>query len=102
MFFLYNKSNLIKEIYITALNKRISIYGSISYFDKKTESEIFKIITPENLLQCFVKKNTKKDSLSIQLTSVSGNIPILKDKKLHNLSLNTNWKKEKTTNARTN
>ena len=84
---MYDKSGLIKETYITALNKRISIYGSTSYFDKKTENEIFKIISPENLLKFFVKKNTNKDSLSFQLTSVSGNLPILKDKKIHHVSL---------------
>ena len=80
-YFLYHKSNLIKETYITALNKRVSIYGSISYFNKKTENEIFKITSPENLPKFFVKKNRNKDSLSIQLTSVGGNLPILKKKK---------------------
>ena len=55
-YFWYKKSDLIKETYITALNKIISIYGSISYFNKKTENEIFKIISPENLLKLFVKK----------------------------------------------
>ena len=33
--FLYDKSNLVKETYITTLNKKVSIYGSISYFNKK-------------------------------------------------------------------
>ena len=94
-YFLYDKSNLIKETYIATLNKRISIYGSISYFDKKTENEIFKIISPENLLKFFVKKNTNKDSLSFQLTIVSGNLPILKDKKIHNLSLTRIGRKRK-------
>ena len=55
-----NKSHLIKETYITALNKRISIYGSISYFHKKTENEIFKIISPENLLKFLVEKKTEQ------------------------------------------
>ena len=32
-YFLYEKSDLIKETFITALNKKI-IHGSISYFDK--------------------------------------------------------------------
>ena len=50
-YFLSDKSGLIKETYVTALNKRISIYGSTSYFDKKAENEIFKIISLENLLQ---------------------------------------------------
>ena len=78
-YFLYHKRDLIKETCITALNKRISIYGSISYFNKKTENEIFKIASSENL-KFFVKKNTNKDFLSFQLTSVSGSLPILKKK----------------------
>ena len=92
---MYEKSDLIKETYITALNKIISIYGSISYFNKKTENEIFKIISPENLLKLFVKKNTNRDSLSFQLTSVSGNLPTLTDKKIHNLSLTRIGRKRK-------
>ena len=63
-YFLYYKSDLIKETYIAALNKRISIYDSISYIDKKTENEIFKLISLENLPKFFVKKNTNKYSLS--------------------------------------
>ena len=34
-FFLYDKGDLIKETIITASNEKISIYGSISYFNKK-------------------------------------------------------------------
>ena len=35
-YFLYDKHDLIKETFITALNKKILIYGSISYFNKKS------------------------------------------------------------------
>ena len=35
--FLYDKSDLVKETYITAVNKKILIYGSISYFNKKKQ-----------------------------------------------------------------
>ena len=59
-YFLYDKSALIKGTYITALNKKMSIYSSMSYFNKKTENEIFKIISPENLLKFIVKKNRRK------------------------------------------
>ena len=45
-----DESDLTKETYITALNKRISIYALISYFNKKTENETFRIISPKNLL----------------------------------------------------
>ena len=98
---MYDKCDLIKEAYITALNKEISIYGSISYFNKKTENEIFKIITPENFLKFFVNRDINKDSLSFQLTSVSGNLLTLKDKKNSQSILYKNRKKKKTTNAGT-
>ena len=36
-YFLYNRSYFIKQTFITALNKTISIYDSISYFNKKEQ-----------------------------------------------------------------
>ena len=60
-----------------ALNKKISIYGSISYFSKKTENEIFKIVSPEELLKFYVDKDAAKHSFSFQLTNISGDIPKL-------------------------
>ena len=39
--FLYDNSNLIKNTYINALNKTISIYGSFSYFKTKTANEAY-------------------------------------------------------------
>ena len=94
-YFLYDKSDLIKDTFITALNKKISIYGSMSYFNKKLENEIFKIVSPEELLKFYVDKDVTKNSLSFQLTSISGNIPVLKDKKIHNLSLTRIGEKRK-------
>ena len=36
-YLLYNRSDFIKQTFITALNKTIPIYGSISYFNKKEQ-----------------------------------------------------------------
>ena len=84
---MYDKSDLIKETFINALNKKISIYGSIGYFHKKkTENEIFKIVTREEILKFYINR----------LTSVSGKIPKLKDKKIYNLSFNYNRRKKQT------
>ena len=63
-YFLYDNSELIKKTFMTALNKKILIYSSISYFDKKTENKIFKIITPEKFLKFYVEKDATKNSLS--------------------------------------
>ena len=79
-YFLYDKSDLIKETFTTVIHKKISIYGSISYFGTKTENEIFKILSPEKYLKFSVDKDKSKNSLSFQLTDISGKIPKLKDK----------------------
>ena len=55
---------------------------------KKAENEIFKIISQKTFL------NRIKNLLSFQLTSISGNLPTLKDEKIHNLSLTRIEKKE--------
>ena len=52
----------------------------MSYFNKKTENKIFKIISPDNLLKRFVNKNMNKDYLSFHFPSISEKLTI-KDKK---------------------
>ena len=98
MFFLYDESDLKKETFITALNKKISYFNkisSISYFNKKTENEIFKILTPEKFLKFYVDKDATKNFLSFQLTNISGHLPKLKDKKTCNFSLTKKREKKK-------
>ena len=34
-YFLYNKSNVIEQTFVTEINKLISVYGSIRFFNKK-------------------------------------------------------------------
>ena len=94
-YFLYDKSGFIDQTFITALNKKISIYGSISYFNKKTNNDISKIIDPEEFLKLFVKKDTLKDSINFQLRNINGQIPQLRDSKIYNFSLSKIRKKRK-------
>ena len=61
-YLLYNKSDLVKESYITAVNKKVSLYGSTSYFNNKTENEMLKIISPENLLNFLVNRDTIRNN----------------------------------------
>ena len=94
-YFLYDKSDLIKETFITALSKKVSTYGSISYFNKKTENKIFKIISPEKFLKFCVEKDATKYSLSFQLTNTSGKLPKIKNKKKLQPFFNKNRRKKK-------
>ena len=59
-YFLYDKSNVIEPIVITEINKLISVYGSISYFNKKSASEVVKIIPVNNPLTFSVAKKYNK------------------------------------------
>ena len=69
---------------------------------KKMENEIFKIVTPGEILKFYINKDTTKNSLSFQLTSVSRKLPKSKDRKIYNLSLTKNRRKKKKANGRTN
>ena len=85
---MYDESDLIKDTFIMALNK-ISLFnlvGSISYFNKKAENEIFKIVSPEEFLKFYVDKDATKNSLSFQLTNISGDIPKLRDSKIYSFA----------------
>ena len=56
---MYDKSNLIKETFVTAINEKLSIYGSFSHFQGKTEEEEIRPLSAGNLLKFLVDKNTK-------------------------------------------
>ena len=78
---MYDKSDLIKATFVTALNKKYQFMVQSVILIKKTEDEICKILTPEEILKFYVNKDTTKNLLSFQLTSVSGKLPKLKNKK---------------------
>ena len=84
--FLYDKSNLIKQTFVTEINKLLSIYGSISYFDKKGRNETTQIISFNDPLKFFLSNDTVKNSLDFKLTKINGSLPAIRDKKVHNFS----------------
>ena len=69
------------------MRKKILIYGSISYFNKKTENEIFQIISPENCLKFSIEKDTVNNNLDVKLTNISGKLPKIRNKELYNFSI---------------
>ena len=72
------------------------IYGSISYFaERKQENEIFQIISPRNLLEFYVAKDTVKKRLDFQITNIKGALPKIKGIKIYNFSLKALGKKRK-------
>lgn len=94
-YFLYDKSNLIKDTHITAINKNLSIYGSLSYFQGQSTNESLQLLDVTNFLKFFIEKNSLKNELKFQLTKISGNIPKTKDNKVHHFSITHLGKKRK-------
>ena len=86
-YFLYDKSNFILDTFITALNKKISIYGSFSYFQGKIEEGQIRLLSAGNFLKFSVNKNTLKDELKFQVTNISGKHPKTKDKRIYDFSI---------------
>ena len=78
---------IIEQTFITEINKLRSIYGSISYFNKKGVNEIVQIISFNNPLKFLVSRSTIKKALDFQLTKIDENLPTLSDKKVYNFSL---------------
>ena len=86
-YFLYDKSNMIEQTFITEINKLISVYNSISYFCKKSANESVNIVSFNNPLTFSAVKDTVKNMLSFELTIIDATLPALTNKKIHGLSL---------------
>ena len=95
-YFLYDKSNFIKETFMMEINKIVSIYGSVSYFDKKGQNKIFQIISSKNSLEFSVQKDTTKSRFGFQLTNINGNLPKINNGKIYDFSLTEIGNKRKT------
>ena len=86
---------MIEQTFTIEINKSISVYGSISYFNKKSINEAVKIVSFNNPLKFSVAKNTIKNTLDFQLTKIDGNLLVLNDKNIHNLSFRETGNKKK-------
>ena len=56
-FFLYDLENIIKETFVTELNKEFSIYGLITLSGGNKNNKKLDLITPSNTLKLEVKKD---------------------------------------------
>ena len=59
-YFLYDKSNLIKKTFVTAINKTLSIYGSFSYFSGKIAEKEIKLLDVSNFLKFYIEGKKEK------------------------------------------
>ena len=84
-----------KQTFTTEINKLLSLYGSISYFDKKDTNETAQIISFKDPLKFFLSNDTVKKSLDFKLTKINGSLPKTRDKKFITFRLQKLVQKEK-------
>ena len=95
-FFLYDKSNAIKKIFVTAIDKELLLYGSSSYFSGKTSIKNIKLIDVINRLKFLVEKKLLKDNLKLKIAYVNGSDVNTENKKIHDFSMTKLGKRKKT------
>ena len=93
IYLLYNQINFVEKSYITELNIFLSIYGSLTCFDKKNDH--ISIISPTNTVKFELNKDTFKDVLNRQITKINGQKAEIIDKKIHQMLISNIGKKKK-------
>ena len=92
---MYDKSNLIKKIFVTAINKYLHLYGSFSDFSGETRSSNLKLLSSSNFLKFLVEKNSQVSNLKFQLAQINESDVKTTDNKIHHLSITKIGKKRK-------
>ena len=57
-YLLYDKSNLIKKTFVTAINKHLNLYSLFSYFSGKTGISNLKLLSSSNFSKFLLEKNS--------------------------------------------
>ena len=94
-YFLYDKSNLIKNTFVTTINKQLSLYGSFSYFSGKTSVSNLELINTTDSLKFLVEKKSLKDNLKQQVAHVNGSDVKTNNKKIPDFSITKLGKRRK-------
>ena len=93
-YFLYDKSNLIKKTFVTAITKQLSLCCSFSYFPGKITVTNLKLMNSSDF-QKFIEKRSLKNNISLQLLNVNVSAVKTSNKKIHNFSITKLGRKKK-------
>ena len=85
-YFLYDNNALIRETFITEINKKVNLIGSITFYEKADKTGKSFLITSGTKLKFDLKENRLTDNFNFNLshTNESGKI-LFKKNELHNL-----------------
>ena len=93
-YFLYDKSNLIKRTFVSAINKQLSLYGSFSYFSGKIGIKNLKLLSVDSFSKFFIEKKSLKSNIKLQLSHENGSKIKTSDNKIDNFSITKLGKKK--------
>ena len=87
-YFLFDNNSLIRETFVSELNKRVYLIGSISFYEEVNETGKSFLIRNETKLKFDVKKNQAIENFNFNLshTNASGKI-LLKNDEIQNLMI---------------
>ena len=87
-YFLYDNKSLIRETFVTELNKKIYLIGSISFYDKENSDGKSFLVRSDTKLKFGFKENQVVENLIFNLSHTNESAKILlKDDNIHNLLL---------------
>ena len=87
-YFLYDNKSLIRETFITELNKKIYLIGSIAFYDKAVETGKAFLIESDRQLKFDFKQNQVAEDLSFNVSHTTKSAKILlKEDNIHNFLL---------------
>ena len=87
-YFLYDNKSLIRETFITELNKKIYLIGSIAFYDKAVETGKSFLIEGDRKLKFDFKQNQVVEDLSFNVSHTTKSAKILlKEDNIHNFFL---------------
>ena len=61
-YFLYDRSNVVKQSFVNKLNQFLPIYCSVSFFGEKKKDKMH-LISPKNSESFFVERDNKKENI---------------------------------------
>ena len=87
-YFLYDNKSLIRETFVTELNKKIYLIGSISFYDKENSDGKSFLVRSDTKIKFDFKENQVVENLIFNLSHTNESAKILlKDDNIHNLLL---------------
>ena len=96
-FFLYDNLNIIKETFVSELNKKVSLLGGVWYYVKANSKDgKIELVTPRNKLKFNIKQTISLPELNLSIAPVIASQKLnLRERKIKNLLIISTFSKNR-------